>query len=56
LQVYVIEISIAWTGCPPGASRWIAFARLALVTYVSGPRPATLIAIVKEIFIWVTVI
>ena len=35
---------------------WIAFALLALVTYVSGLRSAVLMAIVKDIFIWVTVI
>ncbi len=56
LQVYGVEISIARTGLPVDASLWIAFALLALVTYVSGLRSATLIAIVKDIFIWVTVI
>jgi SSS family solute:Na+ symporter len=56
LQVYGIEVSIAQVGLPVEASLWIAFVVLALVTYVSGLRAATLIAIVKDVFIWITVI
>jgi SSS family solute:Na+ symporter len=56
LQVYGIEICMSQVGLPVQWSLWIAFAVLALVTYVSGLRSATLIAIVKDVFIWVTVI
>jgi len=56
LQVYGIELCMSQIGLPVQASLWIAFAVLALVTYVSGLRSATLIAIVKDVFIWVTVI
>ena len=56
LQVYGIEVSIAQVGLPVEASLWIAFVLLAVVTYVSGLRAATLIAIVKDVFIWITVI
>jgi solute:Na+ symporter, SSS family len=56
LQVYGIEICMAQIGLPVNVSLWIAFALLALITYVSGLRSATLIAVVKDIFIWVTVI
>lgn len=56
LQVYGIEICMAQIGLPVDASLWVAFALLAVITYVSGLRSATLIAVVKDIFIWVTVI
>jgi SSS family solute:Na+ symporter len=56
LQVYGIEICMSQIGLPVQWSLWIAFGILALVTYVSGLRSATLIAIVKDVFIWVTVI
>jgi solute:Na+ symporter, SSS family len=56
LQVYGIEICMSQIGLPVDWSLWIAFAVLALITYVSGLRSATLIAIVKDVFIWVTVI
>jgi solute:Na+ symporter, SSS family len=56
LQVYGIEICMAQIGLPVQASLWTAFALLAVITYVSGLRSATLIAVVKDVFIWVTVI
>ncbi|HEX4681009.1 MAG TPA: sodium:solute symporter family protein [Gaiellaceae bacterium] len=56
LQVYGIEICMAQIGLPVDASLWVAFALLAVITYVSGLRSATLIAVVKDVFIWVTVI
>ncbi|MGH3048787.1 MAG: sodium:solute symporter family transporter, partial [Gaiellaceae bacterium] len=56
LQVYGIEICMSQVGLPVEWSLWIAFAVLALVTYVSGLRSATLIAIVKDVFIWITVL
>lgn len=56
LQVYGIEVSIAQVGLPVNASLWIAFALLAVVTYVSGLRSAVLIAVVKDVLIWITVL
>ncbi|MBV8396547.1 MAG: sodium:solute symporter [Actinobacteria bacterium] len=56
LQVYGIEICMAQIGLPVQASLWTAFFLLAVVTYLSGLRSATLIAIVKDVFIWVTVV
>jgi SSS family solute:Na+ symporter len=56
LQVYGIEICMSQIGLPVNWALWGAFAVLALVTYVSGLRSATLIAIVKDVFIWVTVV
>ena len=56
LQVYGIEVSIAQIGLPVEASLWLSFAILAVVTYVAGLRSATLIAIVKDVLIWITVI
>ncbi len=56
LQVYGIEICMAQIGLPVQASLWTAFALLAVITYVSGLRSATLIAVVKDVLIWVTVI
>ncbi|MCL5947661.1 MAG: sodium:solute symporter [Actinobacteria bacterium] len=56
LQVYGIEVSIAQIGLPVEVSLFIAFGVLAVVTYVSGLRSATLIAVVKDVFIWTTVI
>jgi SSS family solute:Na+ symporter len=56
LQVYGIEICMAQIGLPVQASLWTAFALLAVITYLSGLRSATLIAVVKDVLIWVTVI
>jgi SSS family solute:Na+ symporter len=56
LQVYGIEICMSQIGLPVQFSLWTAFVLLAVITYVSGLRSATLIAIVKDVFIWVTVI
>ena len=56
LQVYGIEVCMAQVGVPVHLSLWISFGLLALVTYVSGLRSATLIAIVKDVLIWITVI
>ena len=56
LQVYGIEVSIAQVGLPVTASLWTAFVFLAIVTYVSGLRSATLIAVVKDVLIWITVL
>jgi SSS family solute:Na+ symporter len=56
LQVYGIEICFSQIGMPVQVSLWSAFVLLAVITYVSGLRSATLIAIVKDVFIWATVI
>jgi len=56
LQVYGIEICMAEIGLPVQASLWTAFALLAVITYLAGLRSATLIAVVKDVLIWVTVI
>lgn len=56
LQVYGIEVSIAQVGLPVTASLWIGFGFLAIVTYVSGLRSATLISVVKDVLIWITVL
>lgn len=56
LQVFGIQVSVAQIGLPVEASLWISFAVLAVVTYVAGLRSATLIAVVKDVFIWITVL
>lgn len=56
LQVYGIELCFSQIGLPVQASLWIAFLLLAVITYVSGLRSATLISVVKDILIWVTVV
>ncbi len=56
LQVYGIEICMAEIGLPVQVSLWTAFALLAVITYLSGLRSATLIAVVKDVLIWLTVI
>jgi SSS family solute:Na+ symporter len=56
LQVYGIEICMAQIGLPVEVSLWTAFTLLAVITYISGLRSATLIAVVKDVFIWVTVL
>lgn len=56
LQVYGIEVCVAQVGLPVDASLWTAFVLLAVVTYVSGLRSATLISIAKDVLIWITVL
>jgi SSS family solute:Na+ symporter len=56
LQVYGIEICFSQIGLPVQASLWTAFVLLAVITYVSGLRSAALIAIIKDVLIWVTVL
>ncbi|MGH9092779.1 MAG: sodium:solute symporter family protein [Acidimicrobiales bacterium] len=56
LQVYGIEVAIAQVGLPVDASLWTAFGLLAVVTYVSGLRSATLISVAKDVLIWITVL
>ncbi len=56
LQVYGIQISMSELGLPVDLSLTLAFLILAGITYVSGLRSAALIAIVKDVLIWVTVL
>ncbi len=56
LQIFGIEVSIAQMGIPVEAALVIAFLILAAYTYVSGLRAPALIALVKDIIIWITVI
>src|SRR3954468_558467 len=56
LQMYGIEVVIGQMGIPVEASLIAAFVVLALFTYVSGLRAPALIAVVKDLLIWATVI
>jgi len=56
LQIFGIEVSIAEMGIPVDVSLTIAFLVLAAFTYVSGLRAPTLIAIVKDTLIFITVL
>ncbi len=56
LQMYGIEVVLAQMGLPVDASLWVAFAILALFTYVSGLRAPALLALVKDLIIWITVL
>lgn len=56
LQMYGIEVSIAQMGINVELSLVIAFLILAAYTYVSGLRAPAMIAVVKDIMIWIVVI
>lgn len=56
LQIYGIEVSIAQMGVPIEISLIIAFVILAAYTYTSGLRAPALIAVVKDICIWLVVL
>lgn len=56
LQIYGIEVSIAEMGIPVDTSLTVAFIVLVIFTAVSGLRAPTLIAAVKDLLIWVTVL
>jgi SSS family solute:Na+ symporter len=56
LQMYGMEIVIAQMGVPIEASLIIAFVFLAAYTYIGGIRAPALIAIVKDICIWLVVL
>ena len=56
LQMYGIEIVVALMGVPVTASLIIAFAITALFTFVSGLRAPALIAFVKDVLIYITII
>ena len=56
LQIYGMEILLTVMGVPTEISLFVAFAVLAIYTYVSGLRAPALIAIVKDICIWAVTI
>ena len=56
LQIYGIEVSIAQMGIPIEISLIIAFGILAAFTYTSGLRAPALIALVKDLCIWLVVL
>jgi solute:Na+ symporter, SSS family len=56
LQMYGIEIVLSGMGVPVIASLVVAFAIVALFTFVSGLRAPALIALVKDALIYITII
>lgn len=56
LQIYGMEILLTVLGVPLELSLFIAFTVLALYTYISGLRAPALIAIVKDVCIWIVAI
>src|SRR3954451_7813862 len=56
LQMFGMEVVIAQLGIPAEWALIVAFTLLAAFTYVSGLRAPALIALVKDVLIWVTVI
>lgn len=56
LQIYGIEVSLAQMGIPVEVSLFIAFSILAAYTYFSGLRAPALIAVVKDVCIWIVVL
>jgi SSS family solute:Na+ symporter len=56
LQIFGIQVVIAQMGINIEISLIVAFIVLALYTYVSGLRAPALIALVKDLLIWITVI
>jgi solute:Na+ symporter, SSS family len=56
LQIFGIQVVISRMGVNVEISLIIAFLVLAVFTYVSGLRAPALIAIVKDLLIWITVI
>lgn len=56
LQIYGIEVSIAQMGIPVDVSLTVAFVVLVIFTAVSGLRAPTLIAAIKDMLIWITVL
>ena len=56
LQMYGMEVVIAQMGVPVEAALIIAFAFLAAYTYVGGIRAPAMVAIVKDVCIWLVVL
>ena len=56
LQIFGIKVVLASIGISPEIALVIAFLVLAVFTYVSGVRAPALIAVVKDVLIWLVVI
>ncbi len=56
LQIFGIEVTLAQMGVPIEISLIIAFVILATYTYTSGLRAPAMIAVVKDICIWIVVL
>src|SRR5579883_2173629 len=56
LQIFGIEVSLAQMGVPLELSLIIAFAVLAAYTYISGLRAPAMVAVVKDVCIWLVVL
>lgn len=56
LQIFGIEVSLAQMGIPVEIALVLAFAILAAYTYVSGLRAPAMIAMVKDVLIWLVVL
>jgi solute:Na+ symporter, SSS family len=56
LQMYGMEVVIAQMGVPIEVSLFIAFGFLAAYTYIGGIRAPAMIAIVKDVCIWLVVL
>jgi SSS family solute:Na+ symporter len=56
LQMYGMEVVIAQMGVPIEVSLLIAFGFLAAYTYIGGIRAPAMIAIIKDICIWIVVL
>jgi len=56
LQMYGMEVVIAQMGVPIEASLIIAFGSLAIYTYIGGIRAPAVVAIVKDVCIWLVVL
>ncbi|HEY7196358.1 MAG TPA: sodium:solute symporter [Gaiellaceae bacterium] len=56
LQMFGIQVVLGEMGVPVEAALATAFVILALFTYVSGLRAPALLAIVKDVIIWITVL
>jgi SSS family solute:Na+ symporter len=55
LQLFGLEVVIAQLGVPVELSLLTAFGLLSLYTYVSGLRAAILIAIIKDVMLWLII-
>lgn len=56
LQIFGIEVSLAQMGVPVEISLVLAFGILAAYTYISGLRAPAMIAVVKNVMIWIVVL
>src|SRR6202049_185493 len=56
LQIFGIKVVLANMGISPEVALVVAFVVLAVFTYVSGLRAPALIAVVKDVLIWLVVI